>query len=160
VCASAQQTDTEDSRQRPIGDTGESGFTLVEVLLAFAILSVVLISLFEGIATASRGDFRAEFSRAALRLAKAQLETIGVTGPLVEGVSTGQFDNGMEWTLSIRPYGPGSVNGRPSPAYWVEIVVRPPFDAAGSSLRRALHERLASPPTLTMTTLKLEGPLS
>jgi prepilin-type N-terminal cleavage/methylation domain-containing protein len=149
-----RQTSTEDST----GKANQSGFTLVEVLVAFAILSIVLISLLEGISIASRGNFRAEFDRAALRLAKAQLEAIGVTVPLVAGVATGRFDNGLEWALSVRPYTPGSVSNA-LPAYWVEIVVRRPFDADGSSLTRALYRRLGSPPSLTMMTLKLVRPL-
>jgi prepilin-type N-terminal cleavage/methylation domain-containing protein len=140
---------------QPIAITRRSGFTLVEVIAAFAILSIVLVALLEGISTASRGDFRAELLRTSLRLAKEKLETIGTSVPLEPGVSSGTFDNGLEWTVSIRPYPGWPVTKRPS-AYWVEIVVLRPIDADNSDFLHSLHQGARRPPVLTLTTLRLD----
>lgn len=134
-------------------DPGEAGFTLVEVLVAFAILSIVLLALFSGLSTALFGDRRAEFTRSALRLAKAELETAGVDKPLTPGVTTGRFANGMEWKLSVQPYAAGTPKAEP--AYWVEIIVRPSSGSNQSSFASALAAQIAPTPSVTLTTLKL-----
>jgi prepilin-type N-terminal cleavage/methylation domain-containing protein len=131
------------------------GFTLVEVVAAFAILSLVLIALLESISTASRGDFRAELLRQSLRLAKEKLETIGTSVPLEPGVSTGKFDNGLEWMVSIRPYAGWPITRRPS-AYWVEIVVLRRIDGDAFDFLRSLHRGAGRSAALTLTTLRLD----
>jgi prepilin-type N-terminal cleavage/methylation domain-containing protein len=135
-----------------IKDECESGFTLVEVLVAFAILSIVLLTLFSGVSTALRGDRRAEFTRSALRLATAELETAGIGNTLTPGVTNGRFENGMEWRLSVRPY---AFANNVTPAYWVEIIVRPPSGSSRPSFASMLAEHLAQAPSVTLTTLKL-----
>jgi prepilin-type N-terminal cleavage/methylation domain-containing protein len=135
------------------GDQREAGFTLVEVLVAFAILSIVLLTLFGGLSTALFGDRRAEFTRSALRLAKAELETAGVDKPLTPGVTIGRFENGMEWRLSVQPYALAAPSA--TPAYWVEIIVRPPSGSNQSSFVSALAAQIAPMPSVALTTLKL-----
>jgi prepilin-type N-terminal cleavage/methylation domain-containing protein len=137
----------------PVRNEHEAGFTLVEVLVAFAILSIVLLALLSGLSTALFGDRRAEFTRSALRLAKAELETAGVDKPLTPGVSIGRFENGMEWRLSVQPYAASTPSA--TPAYWVEIIVRPPSGSNQSSFASALAARIAPAPSVTLTTLKL-----
>lgn len=134
-------------------DHREAGFTLVEVLVAFAILSIVLLALFSGLSTALFGDRRAEFTRSALRLAKDELETAGVDKPLTPGVAIGRFANGMEWRLSVQPYAAGTSSA--TPAYWVEIIVRPPSETNQSAFASALAAQIAPAPSISLTTLKL-----
>jgi prepilin-type N-terminal cleavage/methylation domain-containing protein len=135
-------------------DNHEAGFTLVEVLVAFAILSIVLLTLFSGLSTALLGDRHAEFTRIALTMAKAKLETAGIGTPLTPGVTTGRFEDGMDWRQSVRPYVLISPNA--TPAYWVEIMIRPPSGLNAPSFASAL----AGPtPSVTLTTLKLVAPL-
>jgi prepilin-type N-terminal cleavage/methylation domain-containing protein len=138
-------------------DGHEAGFTLVEVLVAFAILSIVLLILFSGLSTALLGDRRAEFTRIALTMAKGKLETAGVGTPLTPGVTTGRFENGMEWRLSVRSYVLTSPNA--TPAYWVEIIIRPPSGSSGPSFASALAGPFVPTPSVTLTTLKLVAPL-
>jgi prepilin-type N-terminal cleavage/methylation domain-containing protein len=135
------------------GDGHEAGFTLIEVLVAFAILSIVLLTLFSGLSTALFGDRRAEFTRIALRLATAELETAGVATPLTPGETTGRFENGMEWRLSVQPY--TFASSRVTPAYWVKIIVRPPSGSSQPTFAAALVGPIASTPSVTLTTLKL-----
>jgi prepilin-type N-terminal cleavage/methylation domain-containing protein len=137
-------------------DEREAGFTLIEVLVAFAILSIVLLTLFSGLSTALFGDRRAEFTRIALRQAKAELETAGIATPLTPGETTGRFENGIEWRMSVQPYAFAS---NATPAYWVKIIVRPPSGPDQPTFASALAGPIASMPSVTLTTLKLVAAL-
>jgi prepilin-type N-terminal cleavage/methylation domain-containing protein len=139
-----------------IRDERQAGFTLVEVLVAFAILSMVLLTLFSGLSTALFGDRRAEFTRIALRLAKAELDTAGVATHLTPGETIGRFENGMEWRMSVQPYAFAS---NATPAYWVKIIVRQPSGSSQTTFASALAGPVASTPSVTLTTLKLVASL-
>ena len=142
---------------RTIRDDRETGFTLVEVLVAFAILSIALLALFSGLSTALFGDRRAEFTRIALRLARAELETAGVSSPLTPGETTGRFENGMEWKLSVQRYPLASPNS--TAGFWVKIIVGPPSLSRPPSFASTLAGYATPTPSVTLTTLKLAAPL-
>lgn len=86
----------------------DAGFTLVETLAAFTMLTLVLIVLLAGLSRVVRGSRDAEAMREALRLAQSKLDGLGVTEPLIPGESTGRFGNGFEWRLRIREVRKGS----------------------------------------------------
>src|SRR5262245_10103243 len=97
-------------RQTPEG--GEAGFTLVEVIAAFAILAVasgVLMSVIsDGISRLSQ----AEMQGMALSLAQSLVAEAGRVGPLQRGEQSGQYDNGqpgtsVSWRLRVEPYEDG-----------------------------------------------------
>ena len=46
-----------------------------------------------------------EYTRATLH-AESKLATVGITGALEEGETTGEYDDGYAWRLNIRPYRP------------------------------------------------------
>ncbi|MCC7049390.1 MAG: type II secretion system protein [Alphaproteobacteria bacterium] len=78
-----------------------SGFTLVEVLVALAILSVSLgaiVPLFSDIAHRST---RSEAERVSLALAESKLAEAGTTIPIREGTAGGA-DGKFRWALAIR----------------------------------------------------------
>lgn len=80
------------------------GFSLLEVMVAFAILSLslgVLMQIFSSSmnATALSG----EFSRA-LVLAESKLNAVGVDIPLTPGVHSGEPESGIDWVVNIEPY--------------------------------------------------------
>ncbi len=82
----------------------QSGFSLLEVLIAFSILAIsmgVLLQIFSRAmsTTAISGDY----SRAAT-LAEAKLNAVGIEYPLEEGTYGGDPDEGMEWQVNIFPY--------------------------------------------------------
>jgi general secretion pathway protein I len=82
----------------------ESGFTLLEVLVALAILAIslgVLIPVFAG--TLDREAALADQKTAAM-LAQSKLDTVGSEIPLADGVSDGTFSNGFSWHIEIAPY--------------------------------------------------------
>jgi general secretion pathway protein I len=81
-----------------------SGFSLLEVLVAFAILALslgVLMQIFQRAMTTT--TMSSEYSRI-VALAEAKLTAVGGDIPLEEGVHTGDPENGMDWIVSIQPY--------------------------------------------------------
>jgi len=89
----------------------QRGFSLLEVLVAFAILALVGTALFRlfsgGINNASAAD---DYSRAVLVAESVLAETASVQ-PLREGTTQGTFDDGrIEWTAQVVPYNPPGVN--------------------------------------------------
>jgi general secretion pathway protein I len=87
----------------PAGAARQSGFSLLEVLVAFAILALSLGVLLQIFSRAmSTTAVSGSYSRAAA-LAEARLAELGVTIPLEEGDFTGEPDDGMTWALRIQP---------------------------------------------------------
>jgi general secretion pathway protein I len=77
---------------------------LIEVLVAFTVLAISLGVLFQIFST-GMGTSRSaeEYTRATL-LAESKLATVGITGALEEGETTGEYEDGYAWHLNIRPY--------------------------------------------------------
>ncbi|MEI6737142.1 MAG: type II secretion system protein [Pseudomonadota bacterium] len=84
--------------------TGVCGFTLLEVLVAFTLLAIamaVLMQLFSrGVNNADIAD---RFAKAAM-LAESKLASVGVEETLLEGETSGQFDDDTTWQLSVKLY--------------------------------------------------------
>ena len=81
----------------------ESGFTLIEVVVAFVLLALVLSVSFEifstGMARASDLDDRAR----ALVVAQSRLAITGAEEALKEGVTSGESeDRRFRWTVTVR----------------------------------------------------------
>lgn len=83
---------------------GCHGFSLVEVLVAFAILTLalgVLLPLFSnGLRSLSISE---QYTRAAI-LAESRLAAIGRETPLEEGEEDGDFEQGYQWHTAVTPY--------------------------------------------------------
>jgi general secretion pathway protein I len=81
------------------------GFSLLEVLVAFAIVTLVGSVLFQIFGGALRNAGAAdEYSRAAL-IAESKLAALGVEKPLQEGSDAGSEEDGrFNWTLTVAPY--------------------------------------------------------
>jgi general secretion pathway protein I len=101
--------------------TRQRGFTLIEVVVAFVLLTLVLSVSFEifsrGMARAGDLDDRA----GALVVAQSQLGMAGLEDGWKEGVTTGETqDRRYQWTLSVRradELATGSDGKPPSSAY-------------------------------------------
>ena len=90
--------------------TGQRGFTLLEVLVAFAVLTIslgVLLRIFSG--TVQRENTFAD-QRTALSLAQSKVAELGTEIQLTDGVQEGVFDNGFGWRLDIAPFGADTPN--------------------------------------------------
>lgn len=83
----------------------QRGYTLIEVIVAFALLAVALTLLLGTLSGATRQvRWSADAGRAALH-AQSLLDTVGVAAPLQPGQREGEFDDGRyRWSLSIEPW--------------------------------------------------------
>ena len=78
------------------------GFTLIEVLVAFAILAIALGSLLQAFSTGLRGVAVAENRAIAALHARSKMDEVGHTIPVAAGQQTGSFENGFRWTVDLR----------------------------------------------------------
>ncbi|PLY14854.1 MAG: general secretion pathway protein GspH [Sedimenticola sp.] len=77
------------------------GFSLLEVLVAFAILAISMGVILQSYSTGVRGIALSEEYTKAVDLAESQLAQVGVTIPLEVGVSEGDFAEKYHWSVSI-----------------------------------------------------------
>lgn len=79
-----------------------AGFTLIEVVVAFVLLSLVLATGFEVFTTGMRRAGDLDERARALSVAQSKLAAAGTEQPLKEGQFQGQSDDGKyRWTLAI-----------------------------------------------------------
>jgi general secretion pathway protein I len=91
----------------------EDGFTLVETIVAFAILALVIST---AVAIVGNGSFRQRFDQArmmAFSHAQSELAALGATGAVKAGTMEGRYGDGSSWRISAAP-----------------LSVAPPADAA------------------------------
>lgn len=83
----------------------QGGYTLIEVIVAFAVLALALTLLLGTLTGASRQVRRsADAGRAALH-AQSLLDQTGVGESLQAGHTQGDFENGRyDWTMDVAPY--------------------------------------------------------
>lgn len=81
----------------------QRGFSLLEILVAFAILAISLGVLMQIFSRASLSAIAAaQYSRAA-SIAEARLEAVGTAIPLEPGLVSGEPEDGIAWELAIVP---------------------------------------------------------
>ena len=83
------------------------GFSLLEVLVAFVILSLVAVALFRLFSAALNNASAADdYSRAVL-VAESALATAAAAQPLREATQSGAVDDGrIEWATRVEPSSP------------------------------------------------------
>lgn len=77
------------------------GFTLIEVLVAFSILSLTLAALFSLLSSGTRSTRVADEYGAAVVWAESKLAQLGVSEPLRAGTTRGYFDERFHWQLQV-----------------------------------------------------------
>ncbi|MEH2526178.1 MULTISPECIES: type IV pilus modification PilV family protein [unclassified Bradyrhizobium] len=129
------------SRRVFVRRSGERGFALIEILVAFVILALGLGAISTGVAVAMRSDARTQANRAALRVAQSRLEAAGISEVLATGYREGVIANRFRWRQTVTELRPASdtrpeQGARPAPAngalrsFWVEIAVEAPDGTA------------------------------
>ncbi len=83
----------------------QHGFTLIEVIVAFALLALALTLLLGSLSGAARQVRQAdELGRATLH-AQSLLAGLGIEQPVVPGQQHGTFEDGhYQWSLDVAPY--------------------------------------------------------
>lgn len=84
---------------------GEHGFTLIEVLVALAILAVSLTVMMQIFSESLHRARVSKMEMAAGALAQSLLADVGHSLPLRVGDQSGELPGGFSWTLQIEPYG-------------------------------------------------------
>ena len=117
-------------RPRRDKDRHRRGYTLLEVITAFAVLTIALsalIPMISGLLSRSGG---AQAKWAATEFAASKLAEIGVVAPIRQGVAAGTYRTDWRWTATTRPH---RATGVPLGAglYEITIEVR---DAASDRL--------------------------
>lgn len=84
--------------------SAQDGFTLIEVMAAFAVFAVLFGLVLQILSTAVSNTRRSgDFTQAAL-IARSQLDMAGVDQMLQPGEWSGEYNERYSWTMSVEPY--------------------------------------------------------
>ncbi len=83
---------------------GSAGFTLIEILVALALLGLTIGAIASVLSDSARRYSAAGNAQTALSLAEDKLESAGVTEPLRVGQTEGQFDERFSWRVAVTNY--------------------------------------------------------
>lgn len=129
----------------------QRGYTLIEVIVAFAVLALALTLLLGMLSGAARQvRWSADAGRAALH-AQSLLDQTGIGESLQPGRSRGEFEDGRyRWTLDIAPFvdpsrpDPGTI--QPGTPRLLRLVLSVEWGDAGPRQRLRLQSlRLSAP---------------
>jgi general secretion pathway protein I len=90
-------------------DRRAAGFTLVEVLVALAVVGLALAAIAGVFSQGLMGHETASGAEAALAVAEEQLTLAGAT--LRPGASSGTFDGRFKWRVTVSPYAGDKATG-------------------------------------------------
>jgi general secretion pathway protein I len=111
----------------------QRGYSLLEVIVAFALLALALTLLLGSLSGAARQVHNADLRTRAMLHAQSLLAATGIEQPLQEGRSQGDWEDGRyRWELQVEPY----------------------VDARASSLPQAAATAVSGP-TLAQLTLQV-----
>ena len=107
------------------GKAQDHGFTLIEVLVSFAILGISIGAIMMTIANGLRLTVNGETEGLALALANSVLDRVGQDMPLINGHLSGN-EAGYSWNVEIAPYGTADdQSGWPIVAKTITVKVQP-----------------------------------
>lgn len=116
----------------------EGGFTLIETLIAFVVLSLAMVALFRAVTDGYGAVRRAEQQALAVELARSLLDSAGRELPLDPGTTSGASTAGYRWEVTVAPFaGRSGVQQSPLAAHWVTVTVRWPGTISGQSVSLA-----------------------
>lgn len=120
----------------------ERGFTLIEVLAAFVILSLTLASAYAALTGGLTWERRAGETASAVLLARSHIAEAGVSRPLAEGVTEETLADGRTMRIAMRQVEPVPFDGIPRLVAWqvtVEIAAPEGASVRLSELKLALR---------------------
>ncbi len=89
---------------------GEAGFSLLEVVVAVAILGAVLAATLTTLGGSTRALGRADGVARAALVADARLAELGSVHPVEAGERSGETADGIRWEMTIEPYRPSDLD--------------------------------------------------
>lgn len=84
--------------------TNCQGMTLIEVLVAFVVLSLTMTVIMQIFSGGMRNARLADTYSRAVFLAESKLAAVGVDQPLVQGEASGELGLDFRWRLTVVPY--------------------------------------------------------
>jgi general secretion pathway protein I len=116
----------------PSTERRDAGFTIIEVLVALALVAVVIVAIGSLMSANVRGVRAFERHVALMQATRTAIITaIPPRDQLQEGTSSGQSD-GYRWTIDISPLG-GEWTARNSDLAWIPELVRIRVRAPGGA---------------------------
>jgi general secretion pathway protein I len=108
------------------------GMTLIEVLVAFIVLSVTMAVIMQIFSSGMRNARMAESYSRAVFLVQSRLAAVGIEQPLVPGEYSGQLDNTLRWHVSVfTAEDGGAVAQQQMPARLYQVRVRADWSEDG-----------------------------
>jgi len=107
----------------------ERGFTLIEIVVAIAILGIGLVVIIELFGGGLRLERTSEEYTKAAEFARMKMEDVSLATSLLEGVEQGEFDRDYRWQMEVRkvdlipPTGLQTSYRPPVELYWIRIDV-------------------------------------
>lgn len=99
----------------------QSGFTLLEVLVAFIVFVLVFGAVLEALGMAMRNTRRSSEVSVAALWAQSKLDAIGTIEELDEGSESGDFDEKYRWQLEVRKQPVERSDGLSADSFPVEL---------------------------------------
>lgn len=122
-----------------VGQHRADGFTLLETLIAFTILTVALVVLLRAFGSGLTSVDSSEAHMVAALHAASKLDEVGPLIALQEGRHVGAFDDGMVWIVEIAPAPPELTIGEDLPVVPFEVVVTITWDSRQSYVLRTMR---------------------
>ena len=102
------------------------GMTLIEVLVAFVVLSVTMAAIMQIFTGGMRNARMSDSYSRAVFLAESRLAAVGVERPLVAGEDNGRVGQDLQWRVSVFPVDDAGAADRqllPVRLYQVQVKV-------------------------------------
>ena len=80
------------------------GFTLIEVIASFTILSMTFMVILEILSNSSANTIKSSERSQVAMLAQSVMDQVGILIPVEEGSLSGEIDDEHSWDLTISPY--------------------------------------------------------
>ena len=128
----------------------EDGFTLLEVMVAFAIAALAITLLYDGATGGLNATATATKSQEALMLARSHMAAIGRGESIAPQETSGTDGDGYSWHLRIRQLGQREMtlsdsdqanDTKPTNAVLYDVQVRESWEVAGRSHEISLETR-------------------
>jgi type II secretory pathway pseudopilin PulG len=118
----------------------DAGFALFEAIIALALASIALSAIYRTVGDSARATNRVRTKQASVALARSHLDSLGSDGTIQNGTTSGTYENGIRWRLTVTPLSSRPDIGPTQKPHWVALEC---FDTAGVSLLKLETAKIA-----------------